>query len=400
MSRAPMLRPSLFVAGWTFVLVGVFVWRGELRVDLAPGSTMPAPVTAPEPRVARVPSARATKVATVSRQGRVFDALGFLVVGAEIVPMDRTPMRTDGDGQFAVELAPGGVADLLVRADGHGAAWVRVSEASPDALAVQLGPAAPWDAPPPAFEPLPRLRGEGIVRRDDGRPLAHAFVTALGTGVWARSDDIGRFVVPLPTPSTSLFVHDPDGGFAGVSPAIVNQRAQGAVPLADVVAAPALAIRGIVRDARGEPVDGLPVAIAGAHARRIVDTGSGGAFRIGGLLPGSYSVAPFSSRGAVGVEREVTLASASLELDLQLLATEETRVRVVDEHGAPVPGVYVATNVGGARRGVAQADTDGFAAVPVATQTGFDVRRPQTFAPVTVRRFEVEPAATLVVAMP
>lgn len=396
-----MQRPSAFVGTWIVLVVGVFVWRGDLR--LASAATREAARPAPAPHVVRAPSPRAQPVATVALAGRVFDALGFLIVGAEVVPMERSPTRTDGDGAFRLELAAASSTDVLVRAAGQLPAWLRASEGSPDVLALQLTPAAPWDAPPAPPAPVSPLRGEGTIRLADGRPLASAFVTAVGTGVWARTDDIGRYVVPLPVPTATLCVHEPHGGagagFAGLSAALVNQRARGAVPLADLVAAPALAIRGIVRDAKGQPVVGLPVAIAGPSLRRVVDTGSGGAFRAGGLLPGRYQVAPFAWRGAVGVATDVALDGASLDIDVHLVATEEVRLRVVDERGGPVPGVYVASNIGGARRGIARADNGGFASVPVAARTEFDVRTSQDYAPVSVRRFETE-AATLVVAMP
>jgi hypothetical protein len=97
------------------------------------------------------------------------------------------------------------------------------------------------------------------------------------------------------------------------------------------------------------------------------------------------------------VQQEVALRDAATDVDLQLVAAEEVRVRVIDERGGPVPGVYVASNVGGARRGIGFGDAEGYAAVPVARATDFDVRT-QDFAPLAVRRFE-EPA-TLVVALP
>lgn len=398
-------RPSVVVAVWTLVVVAAFVWRGDLRVATVPAEpARRGPAGVREPSIVRSPAAPSNVSATVSRRGRVFDALGFLVVGAEVVPMERAGTRTDGDGVFQIELAAAATTDLLVRADGQQPAWLRASEGSPDVLALQLAPAAPWDALPSPPVPPSALRGEGTVRTADGRPLAGAFVTAAGTGVWARADDIGRFVIPLPTPTATLLAHEPLGGvggtgFAGASGALVQQRTRGMVPLPDLIASPALAIRGIVRDAKGQPIVGVPVEIAGTGLRRVVETGSGGAFRVGGLAAGPCRVLPFAWRGALGVAREMTLQDTAVDVDLQLVAAEEVRLRVVDERGGPVAGVYVASNVGGARRGIAQADADGYAAVPVAEQTEFDVRASNHFTPVVVRRFDPDPA-TLVVAMP
>ena len=125
--RAHLQRPSVIVGAWTLLVVGVFVWRGDLRIASAPTlAAGPVPFVRPAPTVVRAPAApaaAATTIATVQK-GRVFDALGFLVVGAEVVPMDRPATRTDGDGGFQVELR-GASTDLLVRADGLQSAWLR-----------------------------------------------------------------------------------------------------------------------------------------------------------------------------------------------------------------------------------------------------------------------------------
>ncbi len=403
MSRATLQRPSVFVAAWTVVVVGVFVASGDLRVH---GAAEPQPARAPvrvhEPRIVR----RETPpppAATVTRKGRVFDAMGFLVVGAEVLPMDRPPTRTDGDGAFQLELACAQATDVLVRADGQRAAWLRTCAGSPDVLALQLVPHAPWDdAPLPPRAPAP-LRGEGTVRTADGRPLAGAFVTATGSGLWARTDDIGRFELLLPAATATLLVHGPsadgDDGFAVLAAPFVGERARGAVPLPDLVAGRALGIRGLVRDARGQPIVGIPVEIAGECVRRVVDTGAGGQFHLGGLLPGRYQARPFAYRGAVGVGTDVTLAGVTVDVELQLLAAEEQRLRVVDERGAAVGGVFVTATIGGTRRAVARADADGFVALPVAGAAEFDVRAPEHYAPIPVRRVDLDDA-TLVVALP
>jgi hypothetical protein len=143
----------------------------------------------------------------------------------------------------------------------------------------------------------------------------------------------------------------------------------------------------------------VPIEVVGESLRRVTETAAGGAFRVGGLAPGAYDVRPFAFRGAVGQASRVTLAQASVDVDLQLRTAEEVRLRVVDERGAPVSGVFVAASVSGTRRGIAQADVDGFAAVPVGEATEFDVRTAEHYSPVAVRRFDAEPA-TLVVALP
>jgi hypothetical protein len=404
MLRAALTRPSVLVVTWTALVVGVFVWRGDLRVAPAAAAPPPAPLAARAPNVVKAPARAAPRSPLLARRGRIFDALGFLVVGAEVVPMHRPALRTDGDGAFVLELAAGDATDLLVRAEGQRPLWVRASEGSPDVLALQLAPMAPWDALPEPPPSLPTLRGEGTARTGDGQPLAGAFVFTSGSGTWVRCDDIGRFAATLATPTSTLFVHAPFGGvgghgFAGASEPLVSERTRGVVPVPDVVAAPALAIRGVVRDAHGEPVVGNPVEVVGASLRRVVDTGGGGQFAVGGLPAGTYVARPFAFRGDLGVATEVNLRDGAVDVDLQLVAADEVRLRVVDERGGPVAGVYVASSIGGTRRGVAQADADGYAAVPVGAATEFDVRAAEHFTPVTVRRYQPEPA-TIVVAAP
>ena len=117
-------------------------------------------------------------------------------------------------------------------------------------------------------------------------------------------------------------------------------------------------------------------------------------------MPGRYQVRALAFRGSVGDVQEIELGSSTIvDCDLQLLATDDRRLRVLDERGSPVGGVYVAASVGGHRCGIAQADANGWAAVPVAVETHFDVRTPQDFAPLLVRRFDSEPR-TLIVALP
>jgi hypothetical protein len=414
MVRELWRRPSIVVVSWCVIVLTIFVVSGDLRIEgkgMSPlAAAVPAsvkPVVVRPERPSRTPAA-----GTVARTGRVFDAMGYLVVGAEVIATDRAPDRTNADGEFRLSLPEDRCTNVLVRASGQRPAWLHANAASPDAMVVQLSPAAPWDREHDAGpSPLPQaatLHGEGIVRTAAGTPVAGAYVTALGTEFWSRTDEIGRYVLPLSSATATLQVHVPDCGpeQCGLAARLEVElgRVQGVVPLPEIVAEPASAIRGTVRDSRGSPVAGVPVEVRGEGRARVLDAGAGGIFRLGGLLPGRYQVRALAFRGAIGDVHEITLgagvgASMIADCDLQLLAAGERRLRVLDERGSPVGGVYVAASVGGHRCGIAQADANGWAAVPVALETHFDVRTPQDFAPVLVRRFESEPA-TLIVALP
>ena len=54
------------------------------------------------------------------------------------------------------------------------------------------------------------MTGEGVVRGFDGKPLAGALVTVVGSDAWSRTDEIGRYVLPLSSSTPILVVHHPD----------------------------------------------------------------------------------------------------------------------------------------------------------------------------------------------
>jgi Carboxypeptidase regulatory-like domain len=406
---APMLRelsrrPSLAVGVCTVVVLTFFALRGDLR--LSPSPRQAASPVASGPLVLQNPAAAPRRIAAVPLHGRVFDALGFLVVGAEIVPTRGARVRTDADGAFATEAPTDGVLDLLVRAAGLAPNWRRTTATSPDALIVQLQPSAPWDPPAAPLPPLPALRGEGLVRAADGRPLAAAYVTMQGTELWACTDDMGRYSLPLAAAAGVLTVHQPDatqasGGHALAAQPFVSARDRGIIPLPELIAAPAAMVRGIVHDARGEPQEGVPVRLRGDGLQRTVASGVGGAFRIGGLWPGRYRVEPMPFRGAIAAAQTIDLDTVAIDIDLELRPMAEARLLVVDQAGAAVGDVFVAAAIGGVRRGVARTDAEGFVSLPIAAAAEFEVRTADTLAVLDVSRCEpdAEPPR-LVVARP
>lgn len=412
MFRALLQRPSLAVGLTVVGVLTVAVLRGDLRVrelDAAPRSTNG---TNAPPVVVRAEKAPTRAKAVVVR-GRVFDPRGFLVVGASLgggadmarsdVVRSDSLVRTDSDGAFAIDVLPGGVRDLLVRADGLASTWWRLGEGSPDAAVLQLAAKAPWDEPPAELPPRARRFGEGTLHGSDGKSLANAFVRAIGSDEWARSDEFGRFRVLLPTSPASLLVHAPGSGEAlagmsGVWEPFACERSEGVVPVPELALAAGHALRGTVRDPRGLPVEGVPIVVRSARLQRTVLSGVGGTFQLGGLLPDRYEIQPFAHRGAVGMVADVTVEAPVVAVDVALRAMDEVRLRVLDEQGAPCASLHVASTIVGLRRGIGQTDEQGFVAVPVVGDaTTFEVRTAVEFAPVSVRSFDAA-AATLVVA--
>lgn len=404
MFRALQQRPSLVVGLTVVGVLTVAVLRGDLRLREVGAALRPTNAAEAPPVVVRAetPPPRAK---TVVVRGRVFDARGFLVVGASLGDGVRTDslFRTDSDGAFTIDVVPGGVRDLLVRADGLLPTWWRLVEGSPDAAVLQLAAKAPWDEPPAELPPRARRFGEGTLQGGDGKALANAFVRALGSDEWARSDEFGRFRVLLPSSPASLLVHVPGtgetlAGMAGVGEPFACERSEGVVPVPELALAAGHALRGTVRDPRGLPVEGVPVVVRSARLQRTVVTGVGGTFQLGGLLADRYAIQPFANRGAVGVATEVAVEAPVVAVDVALRAMDEVRLRVLDEQGAPGASLCVATTIAGLRRGVGQTDEQGFVAVPVVGDaTMFEVRTAVAFEPIAVRSFDAA-AATLVVA--
>lgn len=410
MLRALQERPSVTVGLCAVAVVAWFVVRGDLRVRWNGGPPAPtvadrsAPVTrtSPPPVVVRRAGSSSPKVAVAATRVRVFDPLGFLLAGASIQHGDEV-QRTDAEGSCRLEFDRRAACDLLVRAGGASSRWWRLHAVTPDIAAVQLAAAAPWDAPPAALPPVVTRHGEGTLRGSDGKVLAGAFVSSAGLGEWARTDEFGRYRVGLPAGPVELLVHAPGSGAGLAGEALLaepfrSERDAGLVPLPDLTAVAGHALRGTVRDSRGEPIEGLPLVVRGQHLVRVLETGVGGAFQLGGLLPGDYQLEPFACRGEVGVATTLNLSDPVQFVDLALQAAGEMRIAVVDEAGVPCRDLLVASEVGSLRRGVGPTDVDGFVTVPVVTgHTTFEVRRAMDLAVARVR--EWRPAeARLVVA--
>ena len=247
------------------------------------------------------------------------------------------------------------------------------------------------------------LFGEGFVRTFDGKPGADTYVTVKGTGVWARTDAIGRYTLPLPAGDVELVAHAPEGGEEGRGMAVRSERfrpgrERGVVPLPDLVAEPGVLLRGRVADQSGVPVVGAPIEVRGDGFARVVESGLSGVFKLAGLLPGRYEVRPIAFRGSVGKAQVVEVDEAGAECVLAMEAVGERRMRVLDEEGHPIPRAHVVASFDGKRCAVTQADTDGWATLR-ARRDGveWEVRSPERLDALPVQRAEAE---ALIVAQP
>ncbi|MFK7739008.1 MAG: carboxypeptidase-like regulatory domain-containing protein [Planctomycetota bacterium] len=444
---SPILRrPSIAVTAWGALVLGIFAWRGDLRLAAAPETAADASSAKAQPAGPLVVRREGNvfRQPHVLRAGRVFDSLGYLVVGAEVVGAEvvapegaapapvagaaesagsavrmrpdsgdsraRGTIRTGSDGSFELLLPTQRVCDVLVRAEGKRPVWKRTTAAAPDSLTVLLEPEAPWDDIPQPPSPASGLRGEGTVRDVEGRALAKAYVNVVGTQCWAQTDDIGRYELALPSTRATLRVQSaadlsmPAGGFEALSAPFVSSRARGVVPLPELAVVPAGSIRGIVHGVDGRPVADLPVRIHGAGFERTVETNAVGVFVLSGLPAADFTVEAFAYRREVGEPLSVRVDRSVVECDVKLQRLEDAGLRVTDRDGVSLPGLWVAAARFGSRTGVGQTDSNGRVQLPMAAKlaakTAFEVRAPRTFARFDVVRFDADAdVPTLVVAM-
>ena len=397
-------RPSIVVAAWSILVLGLFVWRGDLSLAAVEEREPVAVSRDYKPVVVR--RQNTTALPRLPRTGFVFDSMGYSLVGADVTPTNGSSRKTAADGTFSIDLLRYQTSDLLVRANGRRQEWLRTSAISPDPLAVCMEPSAPWDKLSKPPEAVAMLRGEGEVRGTDRQPLANAYVNVLGTDCWGLTDDSGRFELPLPSHAGTFVLHHAGdasviGGFASMSAPFASPRAHGIVPLPTLVAEPAGSIHGIVRNAAGEAIAGLLVGVRGPGGRRHVLTSAGGEFVLRGLLPADYTVEPFAYRGAVGEAVAVRVDRASVACDLHLTQIKEASVRVVDENGEVAAGVWVSASMFGLRRGIDRVGADGFVKLPVGSSSEFEVRMADSFDSCRVRQYDADmQPATLVIAQP
>jgi Carboxypeptidase regulatory-like domain len=358
------------------------------------------------PLVVRPPHPQRANAASQSIAGRVLGAQGYWQVNAEVARMDSGEIvQTDADGRFLFQLASPAPIDVRVRADGFRPVMHRIFPAAGEPEFFALEPAAPWDAALAAPAPVPQLAGEGEVHDKLGKGVANALVTVAGTSARARTDEFGRYRIPLPASEATLVVQSAqDGSARGLcarSELMRFQRTHGLVPLPAIVVEPGAEIRGTVRDAKGQPLAGVPVQLSGEGIVHNLESGTDGMYRIAGLLGGSYVLDVFGWRGALGTQQQVRLDRPAVDCDLQLLAAADCRLRVVTEKGEPVSGAVVATSVGGLRRSVVRADAQGWVELRTArTAAEYEVHAGEPLHSLQVRQSPNDGGDRLVVAAP
>jgi hypothetical protein len=368
-----MKSPSHYMLPCALLLLGAFAFCGQFDRSGQEKPAAGAPVARaaqPKKQVTRVVAASSKRPpASVTQVGAVMDAMGFLLVGAEVRCGDLR-VKTDANGRFGIEMPKRDEATVEIASAGCRGIWTSVNPLARDPLFVALEPRAPWDEADAAASAQPTenvLWGEGMALDRRGQPLGDAMVFVAETGAVGRVDLTGRFRVALPAVGdATLVLHAPAAdaqGLAARAEPFTPVRRKGVLPVPDLVGHPAAQLRCTVRGVDGEPLAGVPVVVRAGDVVRSLQTGDGGIVRLGGLPAGNCSVRVFPFRGELGVRSDVALSGSATELDLHLQSADERRMRVVTRGGSPVASAYVATSRDGLRQGVARTDQDGWVRV-------------------------------------
>ena len=171
------------------------------------------------------------------------------------------------------------------------------------------------------------------------------------------SDDSGRFVREY---------WDDKSGILEAN--LVRLEPGGEVADIDAVLAPAASVSGVVRDASGNPIQGVQVSASfkggprSGQSAGYASTGSDGAYRVGGLPVGTYAFRFTSYTGFAGEWYADKSSEASADpisltagqqrsgIDAELASGGSISGLVTDPDGQPLPGIVVAAQVDGEYR--------------------------------------------------
>ncbi|HEY1548348.1 MAG TPA: carboxypeptidase-like regulatory domain-containing protein [Kofleriaceae bacterium] len=262
-----------------------------------------------------------------------------LVAAIELRPQgdDQAPRyaRSGDDGVFRIEGVPNGtwIADAF--APGY---------TSPGGVELEAGKGVPE---------LALERGaaiEGRVVDASGKPIAGASVRALTAGANATEysadvdqDRLRRFSgrSGAPPPTTSSPSADPQLIPRGELGVMIGPIPPLPLP-GEQIARPAAVVDPKAVGLVGEPA---PLATNGTGDRASVwTTGSDGRYRIAGIAKGKVTVLAVAAGFAEGRSREVSLGTAEVAGDVDVVLGAGTYVagRVTDQAGAPIAGAEVA----------------------------------------------------------
>ncbi len=272
-------------------------------------------------------------------KGRVVDALGGPIEGAEIVALEPYPIptplatgRSDGEGRFELWVGAGR-HHLRAEADGYAAAMVE------------------REVPGPTIELVlaPESSISGVVVDARGTAVAGARVQvddpsdARPGAIEARADDAGRFRIGglapgryHPKASAAAAFGETDGSLAvGLAEHVENVRI--------VVADAASLTVTVVRDDETPCERGLVAVYAKGPAQFApADLDHEGVARFDSLLPDTYDVlARCDGIGQTRLDTPVTIDAGPHTLSLTVATGRRLHGKVLDGAGTPLPAAEV-----------------------------------------------------------
>jgi RNA polymerase sigma factor (sigma-70 family) len=343
------------------VVIGLLLLGAHLYRKHEP-TTKPTAATEAKPGAARSLAVPSDSLAHIIV--RVTDGAGPVanaVVRCAPADGDVVIARTASDGNASIELGAGQWS-IAASAEGHepAATSVAVVAARDDRIELVLAPGGQTLT--------------GIVTDVTGGVIAGARIdaarlqlnTEAGSAVAvAFSDQQGRYKLAVGAGEILVAASHPE---YAAQTRYVDLGAGGAA--ADFALVPGGAIEGVVRDVQtNQPVAGAavhatsnsPAAELAEENERVVKADAAGKFRFSGLRPGGYELTAHegarSSRVAVGVG--VGVAEQQTNIVVLVGGTATIRGKVVDDSGAPAPGVTVSATGGGGDSGEATVDAAG-----------------------------------------
>lgn len=250
-------------------------------------------------------------IVPVSVAGRVIDVDGDPIAGVTVTIDGRTT-TTDADGRYLIDEVPVGEHTATITA--------------PDGYTI-VTTAPPFTVPADSETPItgvdfvvaenPSLTG---TVRSNGTGVAGVTVTASGPGgsvLTTVTDANGEYGFPrLPLGEYTVGIDVP-GGYAASGPISREESViEGDVADVDFDLARLGAIDGVVRTDGGTPVTGVAIMVEGPDGTQQLTTDADGAYGLGTLPPGTYTitVTPPTGTTVVGAATRTVVITAAGEV--------------------------------------------------------------------------------------
>jgi len=250
-------------------------------------------------------------IVPVSVEGRVTDVDGNPIAGVTVTIDGRTT-TTGADGRYLIDEVPVGEHTAMIT--------------TPDGYTIVTS-APPFTVPEDSETPItgvdfivaenPSLSG---AVRSNGAGVAGVTVTASSPGgsvATAVTDANGQYAFPrLPAGDYTVGIEVP-GGYTASSPVSREENvAEGDVVDVDFELARLGAIDGVVRTDDGTPMPGVAINVEGPDGAQQLTTDADGAYGLGTLPPGTYTitVTPAEGTTVVGAATRTVVITAAGEV--------------------------------------------------------------------------------------